>query len=351
MQNARNQELPDRSDDGGGNVRKAFVFYVNWFEDTADALSREEQGDFFRAIVRYASRGELPGAEVSPVVKSMFKLICPAIDSNFEKFDKKVEANKKGAVKSAEKRASQSKKAKKEKMVENEPFQAPEHIIENRELGMENGEWLFEEEERTKETPKRNFDDGNANGQSAPCAAEPRCDGAAEAAVPVAASEGESVAAPIPSSEEVEAYWRERHLKSDWQKFFSYYERMEWRSVKGVRLRSWKSAAIFWEEKFRKDVLPAIRRKAEAEAQEIASLSAKSQNAEKARFRAEAREAFMAEADERAAKAVSPEMSKYMYNRAMQLCGGDADRAIDLLKRADDDPPLFARLCQGYAAA
>lgn len=358
MQNEKNPSWPDRSDGGGDAVRKAFVFYVNWFEDTADALSREEQGDFFRAIVRYASRGELPGDDVSSVVRGMFKLIRPAIDSNFEKFDKKTEANKKRAAKSAEKRASQCKKTKKEKIVDNQQFSASEHIIENCELRIENRELLFDDEkERMKESLERDLahdhdagaaDDGGVQaggscGQTgAPC-------GQAETLQTDAA--GESDATAVPTRDEVKAYWRERSLKSDWTEFYSYYERMAWRNVKGQRLRSWKSAAFFWEEKYRRDVLPAIRRTAAAEAQVATVLKAKSRAAENARVRAEAREAFSAEADERAAKAVTPEMGKYMYNRALELCNGDSDGAIELLKRGDSDPTLFARLADGYRAA
>lgn len=357
MQNDKNQSMPDRSDGHGDAVRKAFVFYVNWFEDTADALTREEQGDFFRAIVRYASRGELPGDDVSPVVKSMFGLIRNVIDANLAKYDKIVEKNRQRAAKSAEKRASQSKKAKVEKIVDNQQFCASEQILDTRYSKLDTQNKTSEDEkERTNETLERGLGHGGEDRAAAP--AGPLSAGDADSAAAdakaatVAGADGETAElVVVPTRDEVEAYWRERNLKSSWQDFYGYYERMEWRNTRGCRLRSWKSAAFFWEEKFRRDVLPAIRRTAAAEADAATALNARNLAAEKARIRAEAREAFSAEADERAAKAVSPEMGRYMYNRALALCNGDADRAIDLLKRGDTDSALFARLTEGYRAA
>lgn len=351
MQNDKNQSLPDRSDGGGDAVRKAFMFYTNWFEDTADALSREEQGDFFRTIVRYASRGELPGDDVSPIVKSMFGLVRNVIDANTEKYDKIVEKNRQRSAKSAEKRAAQSKKAKKEKTVDNEQFSASEQILDTRYLIQETKNMLFEDEkERTKESLERDLVRDGETGAAASARNMQVAGADSEARGPETGAVAETAAAPeVPSREEVKAYWRERNLKSDWQEFYSYYNRMEWRNVKGQRLRSWKSAAFFWEEKFRKDVLPAIRRTAAAESQAASELRAKTQAAENERFRAEARAAFAAEAAERSAKAASPEMSRYMYDRALEWCSGDADRAIELLKQSADNPTLYARLTDGYS--
>lgn len=352
MKNDLIQDSPDRNAGGGDAERKAFMFYTNWFEDTADALSREEQGDFFRTIVRYASRGELPGDDVSPVVKSMFGLIRNVIDSNTEKYDKIVEKNRQRAAKSAGKRAAQSKKAKKEKIVENEQFSAPEQILDTRYLIQETKNMLFEDEkERKNESQQRVFERSHdVGGDVSAGTVQADCDGdeVGRAASDVDADQDELVK---PSREEVEAYWRERRLKSDWKEFYAYYERLEWRNVRGHRLRSWKSAAFFWEDKYRKDVLPAIRRTAAVEAQEAKVRRDHDRAAENARFRAEAREARAAEADERAAKAVSPEQGKFMFDRAMQFCAFDTDRAIELLKRSDSDPALFARLTEGYKAA
>lgn len=352
MKNDRNQDSPGRNAGGGEVERKAFMFYTNWFEDTADALSREEQGDFFRAIVRYASRGELPGDDVSPVVKSMFGLVRNVIDANSEKYDKIVEKNRQRAAKSAEKRSAQSRKAKVEKTVENEQFSGSEQILDTRYLKQETKNMLFEDEkERKNESQQRVLGRSHDVGSDV-SAGTVQAGGVGDeidhAAPAVDADQSEVVK---PSREEAEAYWRERGFKSDWKEFYAYYERLEWRNIRGGRLRSWKSAAFFWEDKYRKDVLPAIRRTAAVEAQEAKVRRDRDRAVENARFRAEAREARAAEADERAAKAVSPEQGKFMFDRAMQLCANDSDRAIDLLKRSDSDPALFARLTEGYKAA
>ena len=59
-----------------------------------------------------------------------------------------------------------------------------------------------------------------------------------------------------PTLEEVEAYVKDRGLKTDAQKFFDYYDATGWKDAKGNQVLSWKGKIQVWENK-RSDVQPS----------------------------------------------------------------------------------------------
>lgn len=89
--------------------RRAFLFYTNWYDDISLSLTPQEQGEFLLVVVRYASTGEMPGPDVTPVVKTMFGLIRFVLDADLKKYDEMVEVNKQRAKTSADRRRSQVK--------------------------------------------------------------------------------------------------------------------------------------------------------------------------------------------------------------------------------------------------
>lgn len=271
--------------------RKAFLFYTNWYTDTLQSLSEEDQGHFLLIIVRYASLGTLPDANVPPTLRAMFGLIRNAIDSGIDKYEKAVEKNRKAN----ERRRKKAMQKTPVSCVENQRTTAEGVILDTSYLSLDTSDMLSEKDK--KEEAQAQFS-------------------------------------------EVEAYWRERGFKSDAREFYNYYEAHGWLNRKGTRIHSWKKAALMWEDKFRRDVLPVRRR--EQAAEQAARRAARS--AEAQQIRQKAREEHSAEAAHSAAVAVSRDVGRRMYAEALRMTNGDNDAALRLLRQAEDDPVLFRRL-------
>lgn len=270
--------------------RKAFIFYSNWYDDTLQSLSRVEQGEFLLAVVRYAVRGELPGDDCNPVIRTMFGLIRPAIDADLQKYDRIAANNRKRA------------EMNHERCVENQRTDHKKPIISNQESTISNQESSSDEEKKEEEALAR--------------------------------------------FAEVEVYWQQRGFKSSAREFYDFYDLRQWVGRRGERISSWKKAACMWEDKFRRDVLPVRRREAEVEARELRQ----QRQAENRRIREAEREAREAEDAQRGAHAVTREQGRYMYDRALRLTDGDESAAMALLKRSSQDPNIFRRLLEGYGA-
>lgn len=268
--------------------RKAFVFYSNWYDDTLQSLSREEQGEFLLTVVHYAVRGELPSDACNPVIRTMFGLIRPAIDADLQKYDRIVENNRKRADMNHE------------RCVENQRTDHKKPIINNQESIISNQESSSIEEKKEEEALARFAD--------------------------------------------VEVYWQQRGFKSSAREFYDFYELRQWVGRRGERISSWKKAACMWEDKFRRDVLPVRRREQMAEARERRELQA----AENRRIREAEREAREAEDAQRGAHAVTREQGRYMYDRALRLSDGDDAAAMALLERSSRDPAIFRLLLEGF---
>lgn len=271
--------------------RKAFVFYSNWYTDSIQSLTEEEQAHFLLVLVRYACEGTLPDDSVPPVLRTMFGLVRPAIDADLKKYDKIAETNRRRA----EKRKKSVAGKEEVRCVENQRTTSHNPIINNQQSEINNQQSTLETEE--KEEAQAQFS-------------------------------------------EVEAYWRERGFKSDAREFYNYYEAHGWLNRKGTRIQSWKKAALMWEDKFRRDVLPVRRR--EQAAEQAARRAARS--AEAQQIRQKAREEHSAEAAHSAAVAVSRDVGRRMYAEALRMTNGDNDAALRLLRKAEDDPVLFRRL-------
>lgn len=271
--------------------RKAFVFYSNWYTDSIQSLTEEEQAHFLLVLVRYACEGILPDDSVPPVLRTMFGLVRNVIDADLRKYDTISERNRK--------RAAKHKKTVAKK--------TPTLCVEN--------------QRTTPENPILNTHNTELNTQNT---------------VPNVEEKEEAQA----QFSEVEAYWRERGFKSDAREFYNYYEAHGWLNRKGTRIHSWKKAALMWEDKFRRDVLPVRRR--EQAAEQAARRAARS--AEAQQIRQKAREEHSAEAAHSAAVAVSRDVGRRMYAEALRMTNGDNDAALRLLRQAEDDPVLFRRL-------
>lgn len=150
-----------------------------------------------------------------------------------------------------------------------------------------------------------------------------------------------------PSREEVRDYWRERCMKSNWEEFYDYYEVRSWCNARRERLRAWKTAALFWEDKFVHEVLPMRRREQAVQQTE----RRRERAAEAQRNREVQRREQLAEADRRAEGAVTREMGLHMYHRALMLCHDDDEQAMAMLRAAETDRTVFQRLAEGFVAA
>lgn len=301
----KNHQQPTAPQNDSG--RKAFLFYTNWYDDSMISLTTEEQAEFILIIVRYGAKGIVPGEETSPTLRTMFGLIRNAIDTDLQKYETISEINREKAKKSAEKRRSKVKKAAPAELTQNEQVQAIEPILNT--------------QHSILNTQNSTLDTQNSVPE--------KKEGSKEA---------------LPQKSEIEAYWAEHKMKSNWEEFFDFYDRNGWLNQRGEQMRSWKYAAHFWEEKYRRDVLPARLREAAVDAQERRSAEA----AEAQRIREEKRRAAMAEAAEREAQAVSREQGLYMYRRALELAKGDKPEAMGLLQRANTEPDIFRLLSAGY---
>lgn len=287
--------VPPAAGSGREGSKKAFLFYTNWYADCAAALSEEELGKFLIVIVRYASSGTLPDDGTPAIVRSMFGLIRPAMDADIVKYEKAAEKKRKQAMARSQKQAPKPEP----RAVENQRKASEEPLIVNSKLSIDNSKSLSVEKKKEEARPR--FSD-------------------------------------------IEAYWRERQMKSCAREFYDFYESRGWLGRNGAHIQSWKRAALMWEDKFRRDVLP-LRRREEAAAQ---AERRKERSRENERIRQEERLAREAEADSRAARAVDHRLGLYMYRRAVELCHGDEQQAMRLTQQASTDPKVFEMLREGY---
>lgn len=288
-------------------TKKAFLFYLNWYEDSLISLTEEEQGKFLLVIVRYATSGVLPDDTVPATIRSMFMLIRNAIDSGVEKYEKAVEKNRK-----ANERRHENALKKQAARCAGNQRNSPQGVIHDTSHLIHDTSNFLTEGKKEEEAHSRISD------------AEPPRQSAVQRS-------------------DVEAYWHEHGYKSNAREFFDYYDTRDWLNRKGERIQSWKKAAVMWEDKFRRDVLPVRRREQAAEAAERKAR----QISEREQIRTAVRLDREAEADRRAAVAVTPDVAKRMYEEALRLSAGNEDQALALLRRADDDLDLHQRLAGG----
>lgn len=87
-------------------MRDSFVLYTN-ISEVLEALSMEQRGMLFTAIIEYQKSGEMP--EISdPLVKVAFIPVRQSLDINNNKYDSKVEARRQAGIKSGESRRKQN---------------------------------------------------------------------------------------------------------------------------------------------------------------------------------------------------------------------------------------------------
>lgn len=285
--------------------KKAFLFYTNWYDDTLQSLTEEQQGKFLLIIVRYASYGILPDDSTPAILRTMFGLIRNVIDADLVKYEKAANKLRERAAKLHERTAKRRK-----------TVAATEQTLS------------VDTQRNNPENPLHLTPDTLH-------------------LTPNTLSEEKKEEEALARFADVEVYWQQRGFKSSAREFYDFYDLRQWVGRRGERMQSWKKAACMWEDKFRRDVLPVRRREAQAEARE----QREQRQAENRRIREEQREARKAEADDRAVHTVTREQSRYMYSRAMALAGGDDTRAMELLERSAHDAATFHHLLEGYRQA
>ena len=284
------------------SVKKAFLFYTNWYDDTLQSLTEEEQGKFLLIIVRYATKGEVPDDSTPAILRTMFGLIRNVIDVDLVKYEKAANKLRERAAKLRERTAKRRKTvaATDQTLCVDSQHTNPENPLHLTPNTLPLTPDTVNEEKKEEEALARFAD--------------------------------------------VEVYWQQRGFKSSAREFYDFYELRQWVGRRGERISSWKKAACMWEDKFRRDVLPVRRREQMAEARERRELQA----AENRRIREEQREAREAEDAQRGAHAVTREQGRYMYDRALRLSDGDDAAAMALLERSSRDPAIFRRLLEGF---
>ena len=315
------QNLPPQpAPDGHGAGRKAFIFYSKWYSDARRGLDDAQLAEFVLVIIRYASEGAEPDDATTPIVRMMFELIRNVIDKDLAKYEEMVEINRLKAEASVENRRSAIRRLTVEKTAQESLAPSVVEVVDNEQSQ------CIEPIHNTQYT-EHNTQNSREKGEE------------------------EARGEMLVQREEVEAYWREHHYRSDVDEFFDYYARRHWITSRGIRLRSWKRAAVMWEDKYCRDVLPVRRREARAQAAVEAENVSNRRATEAAAQRRDERARREAEADRAARRRVSPELGKHMYQRAMLLANGDDALAMNLMQRAPDDPSVFKRLAEGYRGA
>lgn len=306
MNTPQNPQTPHSGAEGGPQ-RKAFIFYSNWYTDARRGLTDRQLAEFVLVIIRYASEGILPDDTTSPVVRTMFGLIQFTIDADLKKYEDMVETNRARAETSAENRRSIIKRITSERLADADVEVADYEQSQCLEPRNKNQETKNNKEKKEEEALARR--------------------------------------------EDVEIFWREHHYRSDMDEFLDYYTCRHWMTARGVAVRSWKRAAVMWEDKFRRDVLPQRRREERAQATLEAERRTARHDTDAATERRSAQAQREADQDRTARRSVSPELGKHMYRRALLLTNGNDPAAMDLMRQAPDNAEVFKRLAEGYKAS
>lgn len=316
MNTTQNPQTPHSGGEEGPQ-RRAFIFYSNWYTDARRGLDDKQLAEFVLVIIRYASEGILPNDTTSPVVRTMFGLIRNVIDKDLAKYEEIAEENRHKAEKSAEKRRSVIKRVTSERLADVDVTPPDVDVADSQRLQclepIHNTQYSELNTQNTQEEKK----------------------------------EEEALA----RREDVETFWREHHYKSDMGEFLDYYTCRHWMTARGVAVRSWKRAAVMWEDKFRRDVLPQRRREERAQATLEAERRTARHDTDAANERRSAQAQREADQDRTARRKVSPELGKHMYRRALLLTNGNDPAAMDLMRQAPDNPDIFKRLAEGYKAS
>lgn len=319
MNTPQNPQPPLHAD-GQGPRRKAFIFYSNWFTDARRSLTDSQLAEFLLVIIRYASENALPDDTTTPIVATMFALIRNAIDKDLTKYEEIAEENRLKAEKSAEKRRSAIKRITAENVVDDNLADPDVEVVD-----YEQSQCL--QPILNTQYSELNTQDSTQKGKK---------------------GEEEARGEMLAPREEIEAYWRDHHYKSDVSEFLDYYTRRHWVTSRGIRLRSWKRAAVMWEDKYCRDVLPQRRREARVQATLEAHERTARLDSEAATQRRAHQATLEADQDRTQRRSVSAELGKYMYRRALLLTNGNDNVAMELMRQAPDNSTIFKRLAEGY---
>lgn len=383
------------AEERAASERRPYLFYTHWYLDAAQCLDESEMGQFLLVIARYAASRQLPDEQVKPVVRAMFSLIRNVIDSDIKKYDDMVERNRERGRLSAEKRRQNARKTartetpEKQHDAEIEPIHDTRDTVHvTRDTSRMKRDAVAENGRKKKEEGAGGDREGKAPLQLPPLEKAPLqlppvgggldAAGAAAGSVCAVTSRGElsaagsdcaagadapsrgavsaagsacAAGADVPSRGAVAAYWRERVMRSDWSGFYDYYAARNWRDGHGRAIADWTVAAQYWEDRFRRVVVP-LRRSAAVAAAEVQQNEHKrlrqKRDAEARQQREAEEREWKAQNVEQAAAAVTPAQARHMLDQALGITGGNEEEAFVLLRRAKYDRTLYARLLEGW---
>ena len=234
--------------DGG---KKSVILYTEWAQPLK-ALSLEDKGRIFDAILSYSETGETPHFD-STAAEMAFSFIRLRLDENAQKWSdvrqKRREAGRRGALVTNSKNQQSQTKAANADFAET----VPANVGKKR---------------QSPANPAVNVNvNANVNGNVNVSSNEDIDRGAEKPPAPPSSS-GRKRFVP-PTLEEVAAYCNERHNSVNPSAFVDFYSANGWVQGRGNPIRDWKAAVRTWERRDKENPKPKQTRSAKEDYDEI----------------------------------------------------------------------------------
>lgn len=234
--------------DGG---KKSVILYTEWAQPLK-ALSLEDKGRIFDAILSYSETGETPHFD-STAAEMAFSFIRLRLDENAQKWSdvrqKRREAGRRGALVTNSKNQQSQTKAANADFAET----VPANVGKKR---------------QSPANPAVNVNvNANVNGNVNVSSNEDIDRGADKPPAPPSSS-GRKRFVP-PTLEEVAAYCNERHNSVNPSAFVDFYSANGWVQGRGKPIRDWKAAVRTWERRDKENPKPKQTRSAKEDYDEI----------------------------------------------------------------------------------
>lgn len=237
--------------DGG---KKSVILYTEWAQPLK-ALSLEDKGRIFDAILSYSETGETPHFD-STAAEMAFSFIRLRLDENAQKWSdvrqKRREAGRRGALVTNSKNQQSQTKAANADFAET----VPANVGKKR---------------QSPANPAVNVNvNANVNGNVNVSSNEDidRGDRGADKPPAPPSSSGRKRFVP-PTLEEVAAYCNERHNSVNPSAFVDFYSANGWVQGRGKPIRDWKAAVRTWERRDKENPKPKQTRSAKEDYDEI----------------------------------------------------------------------------------
>ena len=232
--------------DGG---KKSVILYTEWAQPLK-ALSLEDKGRIFDAILSYSETGETPHFDCT-AAEMAFSFIRLRLDENAQKWSdvrqKRREAGRRGALVTNSKNQQSQTKAANADFAETVPANVGK-------------------ERQSPANPAVNVNvNANVNGN---VSSNEDIDRGADKPSAPPYSSGRKRFVP-PTLEEVAAYCNERHNSVNPSAFVDFYSANGWVQGRGKPIRDWKAAVRTWERRDKENPKPKQTRSAKEDYDEI----------------------------------------------------------------------------------